>query len=403
MTKITTPSQTAPRCGSLAEQVRLDRHSPVPLHAQLRDELARVIATGFRHGDQFFAERELVDALTVSRITVRRALDDLARQGHLVRKVGRGGTTVRIARTDTNVSPEKAFPESGRHSRLPPTQPNAIGIFAADWDSEAANAILGQFAAACRKSGLEMKLHWLHQNEAVEDILAQCQERTEETAFILNLGSEINGRLFQALSQRGHQSVSTDLMPEGYPGNVVATDSRAAVRIGLEHLFALGHQRIVLLVNEPLRDKSVVDKIDEFLVRMSEQELSQKARVVVCGTQSWQNGYEAASLHMEEVWDLWAGQKPTAIFAVSDPGAWAVLKWLRERGIAVPGDVSVMGFENAASSAHVTPALTTLAHPTAEAVARCLDVLTAPASEPSRIQLVPPLLIVRDSTGAAKG
>ena len=80
---------------------------------QLRDELARVIADRFGHGDQFFAERELVEALMVSRITVRRALDDLAKQGHLVRKVGRGGTTVRVAPADAPVPP------GGTASRAP--------------------------------------------------------------------------------------------------------------------------------------------------------------------------------------------------------------------------------------------------------------------------------------------
>ena len=383
--------------GSLANQIRLDRHSSTPLHTQLRDELARVIATGFHNGDQFFAERELVDALTVSRITVRRALDDLARQGHLIRKVGRGGTTVRLPES----RPDDA-PHTDLHASVSAPLPTAVGVFTSDWESEAANAILGQFVAACRKRGVGIKPHWFHQNDTLEDILAQCREQSEETAFVLNLGSDLNGRLYQALASRGHRMVSTDLMPDGYAGDVVATDARAAVRIGLEHLFALGHERIVLLVNEPLRDKSVVDKMDEFLLHMSMQGLSATGRIVVCGTQAWQNSYEAAYAHMAEVWDLLSGPKPTAIFTASDPGAWAVLKWLRERGVSVPGDVSVMGFENAASSAHVTPSLTTLAHPMAESVARCLDVLTAPAAEPSRVQMIAPELIVRDSTGTAK-
>ena len=385
--------------GSLAEQVRLDRDSRVPLHAQLRDELAKVIAVGFRNGDQFFAERELVDALLVSRITVRRALEDLAGQGHLIRKVGRGGTTVRIAQNEQKSALEKEN-EPRRPAQAEPSK--SVGIFAPEWDSEAANAILGQLAGACRRNGLEMKLHWFHENEAVESILAECDERSPETAFLLNLGSDINGRLYQALSPRGYKTVSTDPMPEGYAGDVVATDPRAAVRLGLEHLSALGHERIVLLVNEPIRDKSVVDKMDEFLALTSDQKNSITGRIVVCGTQAWQNSYDAAYAHMEEVWDLWSGLKPTAIFTVSDPGAWAVLKWFRERGVDVPGEVSVLGFENAASSAHVTPSLTTLAHPTVEAVTRCLAVLTSPAWEPSRVQLIPPVLIVRDSTGAAR-
>jgi LacI family transcriptional regulator len=390
---IVRPSRFSPK--ALAGEIHLDRSNGTPLHAQLRDGLAHIIATRFREGDQFFAERELVEALAVSRITVRRALDDLAREGHLLRAVGRGGTTVRTLPAEAHGSGL-----GGGRKDLPAARLTTIGIFAPDWDSESANAILGQFASACRKNNLEVKLHWQRQNEAVENVLAECDERPGEAAFVLNLGSDTNGRLHQVLSGRGYKTVSTDPMPQGYPGDVVATDARAAVRLGLDHLISLGHRRIVLLVNEPIRDKSVIDKIDEFLQVMSDRGLSVEARTVICGTQAWQNSYEAAYGHMADVWDLRAGEKPTAVFTVSDPGAWAALKWFRERGVSVPGEVSVMGFENAASSAHVTPTLTTLAHPTAEAAARCLDILRLPVSEPGRVQLIAPLLIVRDSTAA---
>ncbi len=70
---------------------RLHRHSPVPVWAQIEDELAARIASGeLKVGDRVPAERDLAEQLQVSRGTVRQALDALAARGLVERGVGQG-------------------------------------------------------------------------------------------------------------------------------------------------------------------------------------------------------------------------------------------------------------------------------------------------------------------------
>lgn len=69
----------------------LDRNSRLPLHIQLRDLLQREIVEGaYRPGAAFPTEREISERFHVSRTTIREALSELVRLGHLVRQQGKG-------------------------------------------------------------------------------------------------------------------------------------------------------------------------------------------------------------------------------------------------------------------------------------------------------------------------
>jgi LacI family transcriptional regulator len=118
------------------------------------------------------------------------------------------------------------------------------------------------------------------------------------------------------------------------------------------------------------------------------------AQVVDCSTQYWEDSYVSAYNKMPEVWAL----RPTAIFTVSDPGAWGASKWFAEQGIRIPDEVSLLGFDDARPSRFMHPGLTTIAHPMAEMAARAVQMLQEP-----ELNLVPellhPKLVVRQSTG----
>ncbi len=69
----------------------VNRNSPIPLYSQLKNALLSSIQTGqFRTGDLFPTERELCETFKISRITVRRAVDELVREGYLVTQQGKG-------------------------------------------------------------------------------------------------------------------------------------------------------------------------------------------------------------------------------------------------------------------------------------------------------------------------
>jgi GntR family transcriptional regulator len=73
------------------DHFKIDHDSPLPLYSQLRERLLALMDHGqFQEGDPFPTERELVQKYGVSRITVRRAVDELVREGYLIARQGKG-------------------------------------------------------------------------------------------------------------------------------------------------------------------------------------------------------------------------------------------------------------------------------------------------------------------------
>lgn len=71
--------------------LQIDKSSPIPLHVQLKRALARLIEEGkLKPGDRIMSESELCEKYNISRITARRAIDDLAREGYLRKIPGKG-------------------------------------------------------------------------------------------------------------------------------------------------------------------------------------------------------------------------------------------------------------------------------------------------------------------------
>ena len=95
-------------------------------------------------------------------------------------------------------------------------------------------------------------------------------------------------------------------------------------------------------------------------------------------------------------------ERPTAIFACNDEMGVAVLQEARARGLRVPEDLSVVGFDDTTVSQVAIPAITTI-HQPLEEVGRMADVLARIIDEPpapDRLR-VGTRLVVRDSTGPA--
>lgn len=91
--------------------VMLDRSSPVPLYHQLSEMLLdRILEGHLQPNDAIPTERELIDLCGVSRITVRRALDELERRGFVQRVQGRG-TFVRTSQVQRSISRLTSFTE----------------------------------------------------------------------------------------------------------------------------------------------------------------------------------------------------------------------------------------------------------------------------------------------------
>jgi DNA-binding LacI/PurR family transcriptional regulator len=97
---------------------------------------------------------------------------------------------------------------------------------------------------------------------------------------------------------------------------------------------------------------------------------------------------------------------PTAIFAVNDEFAIAVLHVLAQEGVRVPDDMALVGYDDIPVAAHLGPPLTTVAQPKEEqgrlATKMLIDLIDHPGTPTQRL-ILEPRLVVRQSCGAVRG
>ncbi len=179
----------------------------------------------------------------------------------------------------------------------------------------------------------------------------------------------------------------------GFPH--VQIDNVAAAEAAVDHLIALGHRRIAHIAG-PLPEVMALHRRDGYRAAMKAAGLAVPEGYEVRGDYLLESGEACAS-------DLFAlPEPPTAIFAANDEMAYGAIHALRRLGRDVPGDVSVVGFDDLYLSKAFYPPLTTVSQPRADigrtAMSQLLNVLSDGdvAAEPAIV--LPTTLNIRGST-----
>lgn len=174
----------------------------------------------------------------------------------------------------------------------------------------------------------------------------------------------------------------------------VDVDNRGAAAVAVGHLLALGHRRIACITNAPLAYTAASDRLAGYHDALRDAGLPVSDEVVAEGS------FDAASGHAACV-RLLAGPPFTALFVASDVVALGAIRALRQAGRSVPGDVSVVGFDDVALAEHFDPPLTTIRVPAralGEAAGRLLLSRLSGDGIATRT-LLPTELVIRESTG----
>jgi DNA-binding LacI/PurR family transcriptional regulator len=172
----------------------------------------------------------------------------------------------------------------------------------------------------------------------------------------------------------------------------IVTDNPRGTRRAAEHLGMLGHDTITYVAGP---EASWAEGMRWRALREAAYELELRVRRVDPGADpSVRTGHAAARRVVEE--------GATAVLAYNDALAIGVIKGLKERGVAVPDDVSVVGFDNVLLADVVDPGLTTVAAPMRKAGALGVGnvlALAAGAKTHGETLVLPVKLVVRASTG----
>jgi len=181
-------------------------------------------------------------------------------------------------------------------------------------------------------------------------------------------------------------------------GPTVTVSQEAGARLAVGHLLELGH-RTVHHLSGP-----------EHSVESTRRLTGWRDALAEAGAppgELWHGDWWPASGHevgLRLAGRIRAGEPITAVFVGNDQMALGLMVALREQGLAVPGDVSVVGFDDVPEAPYFTPALTTVRQDFAELGRRGVElVLARLAGGDTCPDVVAPVLLVRGSTGAPPG
>jgi DNA-binding LacI/PurR family transcriptional regulator len=255
-------------------------------------------------------------------------------------------------------------------------------------------SIVASVAAALDEHDMRIVLcPTLHEHDREISLIERLMHGTTDGA-ILVLPEESDSEL-RALARRGYRYVVVD--PSEQPDTdipAVSAAHSAGADQAVRHLLDLGHRRIAAITG-PRGRMATEERLRGYHEAMAAAGVPPDARLVAESNFKVEGGFDSTAGLMA------LPDRPTAIFAFNDPMAIGAIQAARARGLRIPQDVSIVGFDDTNEAQFVTPALTTVRQPLTEmgraAVGVLLGLLESQEPEPSHVEL-PTRLVVRDST-----
>ncbi len=256
------------------------------------------------------------------------------------------------------------------------------------------SAILAGIAEAAYDHDLRLLLSPTQHDHAREASLLERLTRDVTNGALIVLPEESSPELERVMSDRQPIVVVDPLLPLGERVPCVSVGHAAGAGDAMRHLLELGHRRIGAVTGPPGWVATEARR-ESYRAALAGAGIPFDPALEVASDFERAAGASAAAVLLA------LPEPPTAIFAFNDAIAVGTMRAAHERGVRVPDDLSVIGFDDIAYATMVGPMLTTIRQPLGElgrtAVHLLLRLLERPNSEPRQIELST-RLVVRDTT-----
>lgn len=248
------------------------------------------------------------------------------------------------------------------------------------------------------ESGIDLFLAAIPQGQSELSVIQNIVATRRADGLILGRTSEIDPRV-DYLVREGFPFVTHGrVVNDSLPYDWIDTDGSLAFGQAFDLLYALGHRRFALLtIEEPMTFRlHRTEGLLQAITRNGDPEIA----LTICTSPRYDTARRTQVIHDLLVSDA----RPTAVLAMFDGLALAVLQMAEHLSLSVPGDLSVIGFDNIASAALARPGLTTFdsdTHNAARVSARMLTERLANPAAPPMSRLISPQLVLRASHGPA--
>lgn len=233
--------------------------------------------------------------------------------------------------------------------------------------------------------------------ERMKRCIRRMVERKAEGVAVMTFG--IEEPLLDQLAERKVPLVFVDVGPDRPGISLLRVDYLQGIRQAVQHLAALGHSEIAF-VSGPLRLHSPNSRLAAFHRAMLECGIALDPTRVVEGDHTMEGGMAAAEKLLTQ------GKLPTAVICSNDMTAIGVLHEAYRKGLRVPDDLSVIGFDDIHITQMTIPPLTTIqmsCYELARAAVMALKAHVEKVPEARREIPIETQLVVRESTSVPRG
>ena len=252
--------------------------------------------------------------------------------------------------------------------------------------------ILSGLLDALKQNSQGLLLEWVEPGQQLQTYLELTRAHHIDGIILMTPRTDDTG--IKALEETDIPVVVMGYIP-GSSLHSVDVDNLAAAETAVRHLIDMGHRRIACITNATLPYTSASQRLDGYKLALQKAGIAFDPKLVREGDFDIQSGSQAMKSLLEETRDF------SAVFVASDNVALGAYSALNEAGLSIPGDVSVVGFDDIPLASFVSPTLTSVAVPGQEIAVESYKLLTCLMRgdlPESRSVTIPTRLIPRQSS-----
>jgi DNA-binding LacI/PurR family transcriptional regulator len=271
-----------------------------------------------------------------------------------------------------------------------------VGLIVSDITNPFFPELVKGFEDAATQKGYEVLLsNTEYDSSRMATGVRRMLERKVDAVAIMT--SEMDRSFTQQLAGRDIPMVFLDVGTVEKHISNIKVDYANGISQAVEHLIGLGHRRVAF-IGGPADLKSARIRQSAFLKAMQKRGMGDPAWIET-GNHRIDGGFQAMSRMLERTPLL------TAVLSSNDLTALGALRAIHRKGLRVPDDISVVGFDDIALAEFTEPPLTTVRLPREEIAGKAFEALLASLSDTSRMGAeyqISPQLVVRESTARAR-
>jgi DNA-binding LacI/PurR family transcriptional regulator len=272
-----------------------------------------------------------------------------------------------------------------------------IGVVVPDIENPFFTSIIGGIEEVLQAANYSLLLANYNENPAKEYALLRTLI-AEGAAGIIFTPSNAPKADYQDLVREPTALVAISRYPEGLSVDVVAVANSSGARVATDHLIRLGHKTIAF-INGPIGISTARERQAGYLEAFAAAGLEPQRDLIVYGGFRQHGGYRA----MQALLSL--DRQPTAVFTGSNLMTLGALQAIHERGLRIPKQIAVVGYDDLPWATSLQPPLTAVAQPARDvgvtAARLLLDRLAEPG-RPTRRIILDTHLVVRVSCGCGR-